>query len=117
MSAPFRDQRAADCAVRRRGLRAACVFVCLIPLGCVGGSGPEVVVYTALDEEFSRPIFVDFTQNTQIRVLPKFDTESTKTVGLAEAILAEGDRRRCDLFWNNEILHTLRLERAGLLDR
>ena len=49
-------------------------------------------------------------------MLPKFDVESTKTVGLAEAIVAEKDRPRCDVFWNNEILHTLRLKRLGLLE-
>ena len=68
------------------------------------------------DEDFSRPVFEQFTRQTGIRVLSKFDTESTKTVGLTQAIMAERDRPRCDLFWNNEIVNTLRLERAGLLD-
>jgi len=76
---------------------------------------PEVVVYTALDSEFSKPILDRFTQRTGILALPKFDTESTKTVGLAEAIRAEAARVRCDVFWNNEILNTLRLQREGLL--
>ena len=48
-------------------------------------------------------------------MLAKYDTESTKSVGLANAILAEASRPRCDLFWNNEILNTLRLADAGLL--
>ena len=52
------------------------------------------------------PIFERFTAASGIAVLPKFDAESTKTVGLAEAILAESGRPRCDVFWNNEILHT-----------
>jgi len=43
------------------------------------------------------------------------DTESTKTVGLTNRIIAEAQRPRCDLFWNNEILNTLRLERQNLL--
>lgn len=76
---------------------------------------PEVVVYTALDQEFSAPIFEEFQQQTGIRVRPKFDTESTKTVGLTQAILAERERPRCDIFWNNEIVNTLRLEKEGLL--
>jgi iron(III) transport system substrate-binding protein len=74
-----------------------------------------VIVYTALDLEFSKPLFREFTRETGIVVRAKYDTESTKTVGLAEEILAERARPRCDLFWNNEILNTLRLERAGLL--
>lgn len=84
-------------------------------LGCGGGGPQQVVVYTALDEEFSKPIFDAFTRQTGVEVLAKFDTESTKTVGLAEAIRAERDQPRCDLFWNNEALHTLRLAREGLL--
>jgi iron(III) transport system substrate-binding protein len=87
----------------------------LLLSGCWNSSSSEVVVYTSQDSEFSEPIFADFTQATGIAVRPKFDTESTKTVGLAEAILAEKARPRCDLFWNNEILHTMRLQKEGLL--
>lgn len=79
-------------------------------------SDREVVVYTALDQEFAEPIFAEFTRQTGIVVRPKFDTESTKTVGLANALLAEAARPRADLFWNNEILNTLRLARRGLLE-
>ncbi|MBI2478474.1 MAG: extracellular solute-binding protein [Planctomycetia bacterium] len=32
------------------------------------------------------------------------------------AIIQEQNRPRCDVFWNNEILHTLRLKKLGLLD-
>lgn len=92
-------------------------LLCLTQLsGCGGVDVPkEVIVYTALDEEFSRPIFAAFTRQTGIEVKAKFDTESTKTVGLANAILAEKERPRADVFWNNELLHTLRLKKAGLL--
>lgn len=85
------------------------------PLGCTP-QRPEVVVYTALDSEFSQPILDEFQRQTGIRVLAKFDVESTKTVGLANALLAERSRPRADLFWNNEIMHTLRLERQGLFE-
>jgi iron(III) transport system substrate-binding protein len=85
--------------------------------GCLRTEDHEVVVYAALDEEFSAPILEQFTQATGIRVRPKFDTESTKTVGLVTAIQAERRRPRCDLFWNNEVLNTLRLKQQGLLAR
>jgi len=85
--------------------------------GCWSAREKEVVVYTALDKEFSRPIFDSVEQQTGLEILAKYDTESTKTVGLAEAILAERARPRCDVFWNNEILHTLRLEQQGLLEK
>ena len=80
-------------------------------------SASRVVVYTALDQEFSEPLFAPFTKATGIQVLPKFDTEATKTVGLFNTIRveAESGRVRCDLFWNNEILNTLRLKQQGLL--
>jgi iron(III) transport system substrate-binding protein len=84
--------------------------------GCWTSTGPEVVVYTAQDEEYAKPIFEDFAKSTGIAVLPKFDAESTKTLGLANAISEEAGRPRCDVFWNNEILLTLRLARQGLLD-
>ncbi len=87
----------------------------LVASGCWSGSEKQVVVYTALDEEFSAPLLEQFRRATGIEPLPKYDTESTKTVGLAQALLAQGSRPQCDVFWNNEVLHTLRLHRAGLL--
>ncbi|QDT01131.1 extracellular solute-binding protein [Adhaeretor mobilis] len=84
-------------------------------IGCVPQEKREVVVYTALDEPFSQPVFDEFTRQTGIAVRAKFDTESTKTVGLTQAILAERARPRCDLFWNNEVVNTLRLDQAELL--
>lgn len=93
------------------------IVVCTTLTGCWSSGGkPQVVAYTALDQEFSEPIFADFSKETGIQVLPKFDTESTKTVGLAMAIEQEAARPRCDVFWNNEIINTLRLEKKGLLE-
>ena len=82
--------------------------------GCISRQ-PEVVVYAALDREFSGPILADFAATTGIKVLPKYDEESTKTVGLTNVLIQESGRPRCDVFWNNEILNTLRLESKGLL--
>lgn len=78
-------------------------------------SGDEVTVYTALDEEFSKPILRIYSQKTGVRVRPAFDVESTKSFGLAGRIIAEASAPLCDLFWNNEILNTLRLKHRGLL--
>jgi iron(III) transport system substrate-binding protein len=84
-------------------------------VGCWSAGQPEVVVYAALDREFSEPVLNDFTRVTGIRVLAKYDDESTKTVGLTNILIQEVGRPRCDLFWNNEILNTLRLQEKGLL--
>ncbi|MBI1900090.1 MAG: extracellular solute-binding protein [Planctomycetia bacterium] len=99
------------------GLLAALVAFAFVPFiaGCGGPAEPDIVVYTALDSEFSQPVLDDFAAQNALVVAPKFDTEANKTVGLANAILAEAARPRCDVFWNNEILNTLRLEKAGLL--
>lgn len=77
---------------------------------------PEVVAYVALDAEFSEPLLKTFGQRTGIDVRPVFDVESTKTVGLVNRLIAERRHPRCDVFWNNEILHTIRLKKKGLLD-
>ena len=94
-------------------------LLALIPLAMIACGRDEarvVVVYTALDREFSAPIFARFTAATGVEVRAVFDTESTKSVGLANRIRAESDRPRCDVFWNNEPLHTIALQRDGLLD-
>jgi len=74
------------------------------------------VVYTALDREFSEPVLHRFEEDAAVRVLPKYDVESTKTIGLTQALISEANRPRCDVFWNNEILNTLRLKKLGLLE-
>ncbi len=80
-----------------------------------GSAAETVVVYSSLDREFSEPVLKSYGERSGISVLPKFDVESTKTVGLTNLIIAESRRPRCDLFWNNEILNTLRLKERGLL--
>ena len=96
-----------------RGIALALAFVAV---GIARGEAAEtVVVYTALDREFSEPVLNAYAKKTGVRVLSKFDIESTKTVGLTNLIVAEAARPRCDLFWNNEILNTLRLKEKGLL--
>ncbi len=107
-------RRRAEIRARGWGLFLLSLF-CLLSQGCSGEPRRDVVVYTALDREFSEPLLEDFQTNTGTTVLPKYDVESTKTVGLVEALIAERDRPRCDLFWNNEILNTIRLQKLGLL--
>ncbi len=83
--------------------------------GSVEGTPRRVVVYSALDQEFADPILKAYQQRTGVEVRTKYDVESTKTVGLTNLIITEKARPRCDLFWNNEILNTLRLKEMGLL--
>jgi len=76
----------------------------------------QLVVYTALDADFSIPILDEFEKSNNFPVLAKTDTESIKTVGFVNNIIAERANPRCNIFWNNEILHTIRLKKMGLLD-
>ncbi|MCA9134331.1 MAG: extracellular solute-binding protein [Planctomycetales bacterium] len=84
--------------------------------GCVPQPEQAVVIYSAADREYAQPILAAFERRHEgLEVLAQFDVESTKTVGLVTRLESEEDRPRCDVFWNNEIMHTLRLQRAGLL--
>jgi iron(III) transport system substrate-binding protein len=99
-----------------RTLRLASFAPLLLFSGCWSATSDDLVLYVALDSEFSQPILRQFEQQSGLKTAARFDIESTKTVGLVEAIIAERERPRCDVFWNNEILNTLRLEQLGLLD-
>ncbi|HXG12208.1 MAG TPA: extracellular solute-binding protein [Gemmataceae bacterium] len=83
--------------------------------GC-GRSPPRVVLYCAQDREFAVDVLAEFTRRTGLEVAPKFDTEADKSVSLYEELVREAKRPRCDVFWNNEILSTIRLQRQGLLE-
>jgi iron(III) transport system substrate-binding protein len=95
--------------------RAAAGLLMIAGAGLAWGAEGEVVPYVALDREFSEPILEDFAKASGIAVRSKYDVESTKTVGLTNRLIAEARRPVADLFWNNEILNTLRLRKAGLL--
>jgi iron(III) transport system substrate-binding protein len=79
-------------------------------------SRPRVVLYCAQDRDFAVGVLKEFTGDTGLDVTPKFDTEANKSVGLYNEIVAEKGRPRCDVFWNNEILNTIRLQQQGLLE-
>jgi iron(III) transport system substrate-binding protein len=94
-------------------------FLALVPLllsGCPRSSQSRVVVYCAQDQEFAEGLFADFKQKTGLDVAPKYDTEAKKSVTHYHEIVSEKSRPRCDVFWNNEILGTIRLQRQGLLE-
>lgn len=84
--------------------------------GCGHKKDNEVVVYTAIDEVFSESIINDFEEETGIKVKIVYDTEANKTTGLANRIIAEKDNPVCDVFWNNEFIQTIELEKKGVLE-
>src|SRR5262249_34991678 len=97
---------------RRRFLHLSALG--LLAAGCPAGR-PRVVLYCAQDREFAAEVLADFTRQTGLDVQPKFDTEANKSVSLYRELAAEKVRPRCDVFWNNEILSTIRLQGQGLL--
>lgn len=78
-------------------------------------SSKALVVYCAHDSVYAEKILKQFEQETGIKVMAKFDTEATKSLGLLELIKSEKNNPRCDVFWNNEVLGTMDLKREGLL--
>lgn len=95
--------------------------MCLIvgaTAGCDGReSAPqrEVVVYVSADQQVAGPILDAFEAETGIRVRPLFDTEATKTTGLANRIRRESHRPRADVFWSSEPFAAERLAGEGRL--
>jgi iron(III) transport system substrate-binding protein len=85
------------------------------PAGCGGGSS-RVVLYCAQDQEFAESSLGEFAKRTGLKVDPKFDTEKDKSLSLFTELVKEKERPRCDVFWNNEFIHTIRLQQAGMLE-
>jgi len=110
---------------KNRGLGAAAGLVGFVAIATLlwlglanwmtSGSDP-LVVYCAHDSVYSKAILKEFERTTGIPVAIRFDTEATKSLGLVEQIIREKDNRRCDVFWNNELLGTLDLQQAELLE-
>ena len=57
----------------------------------------------------------DYERQTGVRVSVVYDTEETKSTGLANRLLAEKGRPQADVFWSNEPVRTLMLKSRGVL--
>lgn len=105
----------------RNGSRFATVAT-LLCLGMIAllswnvrGSQDALVVYCSHDSTYSEEILRDFERETGIRLIVRFDTEATKSIGLINLLIAERDTPQCDVFWNNEVLGTMKLQELGML--
>jgi len=76
----------------------------------------DIVVYCSQDEPFATGILNEFGQRNGVEVNSKFDTEADKSVSLVKELIQERQRPRCVVFWNNEIVSTIRLQNMGLLE-
>jgi iron(III) transport system substrate-binding protein len=104
----------------RRLMSAGAVLLAIV---CVAGcrspeparSGRTVTVYVSTDRVFSEPVLRDYEKQTGIRVNAVYDTEETKSTGLANRLVAEKARPQADVFWSNEPVRTLVLKSRDVL--
>jgi iron(III) transport system substrate-binding protein len=75
----------------------------------------QLVLYCAHDATYAEQIIAKFEQQTGISVEVRFDEEANKSLGLTNLLVAEQNNPRCDVFWNNQTLGTIRLKQAGIL--
>lgn len=96
---------------------AILVTILMLATGCKPepAAGPEVVIYTSVDQQVAEPILRDFEKQTGVKVRIITDTEATKSAGLAARLLAEKANPQADVFWGNEVFHTINLARNGVL--
>lgn len=76
---------------------------------------PDVVIYASLDQPHSEPILREFEKETGLNVRMVFDSELNKTVGRTNALLEEKSNPKADVYWNNEVMNTVRLKEADVL--
>ena len=90
------------------------IFLALVLLAKVCSAGNEVVVYTSEDKIFSEPVLQAFEKKTGIKVRAIYDTEETKSTGLANRLIAEKDNPQADVFWSGEPVRPVLLKIKGL---
>ena len=95
----------------------------LAAIGFVACGSPEqsrtatrtVTVYVSTDRVFSEPVLREYERRTGVTVKAVYDTEETKSTGLANRLLAEKARPQADVFWSNEPVRTLVLKSRDVL--
>ena len=95
----------------------AVAAVAMLAAAC-GSSGPAertVTIYVSTDRVFSEPVLREYERRSAVRVNVVYDTEETKSTGLANRLIAEQARPQADVFWSNEPVRTLVLKSRGLL--
>ena len=101
-------------------LSASRLLIGLLPMVCACGGGSttparEVTAYVSADRPFSEPILEEYERRSGVHVSVVYDTEETKSTGLANRLLAEKARPQADVFWSNEPVRTLVLKSRGVL--
>jgi iron(III) transport system substrate-binding protein len=74
-----------------------------------------VTIYVSTDRVFSEPVLREYERRSGVEVNAVYDTEETKSTGLANRLLAETARPQADVFWSNEPVRTLVLKSRDVL--
>jgi iron(III) transport system substrate-binding protein len=102
---------------------ACCILAAVAMIGVAACRSPEpsqtatrtVTVYVSTDRVFSEPVLREYERQTGVRVNAVYDTEETKSTGLANRLIAEKPRPQADVFWSNEPVRTLVLKSREVL--
>lgn len=100
-------------------MRAALLLVTLLAtVGCSrSDEKTEVVLYCSADQEFAEQVVAAFeAAHPDIRILPRYDTEQTKTTGLVQRLRAERANPQADVFWSSEVFLTVQLADEGVFE-
>ncbi len=98
-------------------LLSLCLCVSVVNFsGCATKNEARVVLYCSVDEVYAKPLIKKLEAKTGLKIDALFDTEATKTAGLANRIRAERGRPRCDVFWSSALLQTLLMSDEGVLE-
>ncbi len=74
------------------------------------------MLYSSADDPLVREVVAAFTKKTGLRVDAVGDTEATKTTGLVARLEAEKSSPRADVWWSSEVLGSVKLAAAGVLE-
>src|SRR5688572_13134854 len=101
-------------------IRLALAFTCLAVAGCrspepTPNADRSVTVYVSTDRVFSEPVLREYEKRSGVKVNAVYDTEETKSTGLANRLIAEKARPQADVFWSNEPVRTLILKSRAVL--
>jgi iron(III) transport system substrate-binding protein len=83
--------------------------------GSDSSAARTVTIYVSTDRVFSEPILREYERRTGVLVNAVYDTEETKSTGLANRLIAERNRPQADVFWSNEPVRTLVLKSRHVL--
>src|SRR5687767_2423279 len=78
------------------------------------GPSPELIVYSSVDDSYSRPLCEQFSQATKIEVKLVPDSEETKSTGLLNRLIAEKSRPQADVFWSGDPVRAAVLKAKGI---